>query len=86
MPKNTRLSGHTLRSEGAPFRWSADSGRYVRINALYGPATGDGFALCSCGTVSQMLHSNAERKRWHGLHKQQIREQTASPDSSTEKG
>ncbi|MET9339247.1 hypothetical protein [Nonomuraea sp. NPDC003804] len=80
MPKNTRLSGHTLRSEGKPFQWSTESRRYVRTNTLYGANTGDGVALCSCGTRSPMLHSNAERKRWHALHKDDVRAQLA--DSS----
>ena len=78
MPKNTRLSGHALRAEGKPFVWSSDSRRWMRTNAMYGSDTGDGSAMCSCGTVSQMLHSNAERKRWHAIHKQQVREQAAA--------
>lgn len=84
MPKNTRLSGHTLRSEGKPFRWSSDSRRWMRTNALYGADTGDGVAMCSCGAVSQMLHSNAERKRWHVIHKDQVRAQL--PADSSEEG
>ena len=86
MSKNTRLAGHALRSEGKPFWWSSQDLRYVRTNALHGADTGDGFALCSCGKASQMLHSNAERKRWHVVHKRTVRGQSASPDSSTEKG
>lgn len=76
MPKNTRLSGHTLRSEGKPFVWS--SGRYVRANIALGRDIPEGRALCSCGNASQKLNSDAERKRWHAIHKQQIREQAAS--------
>jgi hypothetical protein len=82
MPKNTRLAGHGLLAEGKPFHWSTEGRRFVRTDSLYGADTGDGFALCSCGLASQMLHSNAERKRWHAIHKQAIREQAASPASS----
>lgn len=85
MPKNTRLVGHTLRSEGKPYWWSFESQRHVRTNVLYGHDNGHGLALCSCGTVSQMLHSNAERKRWHAIHKQ-VLGMSASPDSATEEG
>jgi hypothetical protein len=82
MPKNARLSGHTLRAEGKPFVRSQDSSWHVRANALHGFDTKGGFALCSCGEVSQLLYSDAERKRWHGVHKQTIREEAASPASS----
>jgi len=77
MPKNTRLAGHTLKAEGKPFVWSQGSGRYVRANAVHGFDTKGGFAMCSCGEVSQTCYSNAERKRWHAIHKQQVREQGA---------
>lgn len=86
MPNTNRLAGHGLRSEGKPFQWSSESRRWVRTNALYGADTGEGMALCSCGTASPMLLSNAERKRWHAAHKQEIRERAASPDSSSEEG
>jgi CDGSH-type Zn-finger protein len=82
MQKNTRLSGHTLRAEGKPFVWN--SGRYVRSNIVHGREVPEGRALCSCGTASQKLNSDAERKRWHrDVHKRQIREQAAS---QTEEG
>lgn len=74
MPKNTRLSGHTLRAEGKPYGWAVNGGRYVRIEGS------QGVALCSCGTHSQKLHSDAERKRWHAIHKNQVRAQLASAD------
>lgn len=78
MPTNTRLPGHTLRSEGKPYVWS--SGRYMRANIALGRDVPEGRALCSCGTASQKLSSDAERKRWHATHKQQIR----AADSSKE--
>jgi hypothetical protein len=80
MPKNTRLSGHTLRAEGKPFAWSG--GRYVRTNIALGRDIPEGRGLCSCGEASQKVKSDAERKRWHAIHKQAIREQAASPASS----
>ncbi|MCC5574527.1 hypothetical protein IMZ11_02590 [Microtetraspora sp. AC03309] len=69
MPENTRLSGHTLRSEGAPFSWTQNGGRYVRTRITW---TGKG--LCSCGATSEELTSNNARKRWHRAHKDAIRE------------
>ncbi|MEU8199410.1 hypothetical protein AB0C10_37060 [Microbispora amethystogenes] len=67
MPRNTRLPGHELRNEGAPFAWS--SGRYVRQRETW---TGKG--LCSCGAVSDVLDSNNARKRWHRAHKDEMRQ------------
>lgn len=63
-----RLAGHTLRSEGAPF---------VRLGAgprgTYRPNGRIGRGLCSCGVMSDVLDSNAKRKKWHRDHKDDIR-------------
>jgi hypothetical protein len=81
MPKNTRLPGHGLRSEGMPYLW-ADWGE--------GPAWRQsldwrGYGLCSCGATSEVLASNGARKRWHADHKDEVRAAlAASPDSSKE--
>jgi hypothetical protein len=74
MPKNTRLPGHTLKAEGKPFVWSQYSRRYVRALVVYSREVKEGCGMCSCDEVSQTLHSDAERKRWHAIHKQRIRE------------
>lgn len=65
MPENTRLPGHTLRSEGAAHVWR--DGRYVRT------AEWTGKGLCSCGATSDVVGSNNARKRWHRAHKDAIR-------------
>lgn len=76
MPKNTRLPGHMLRAEGKPFLWSSDIRRWIRANAIRGADSKEGVALCSCGTASQELCSDAERKRWHrDVHKPQMRQE-----------
>jgi hypothetical protein len=79
MPKNTRLPGHTLRQEGGPFvRDRTTGGWYHDLGGW------KGVGLCSCGATSEVVDSNNARKRWHAAHKQEIREQAASPDSSQE--
>ncbi|MEV0584070.1 hypothetical protein [Nonomuraea sp. NPDC050310] len=83
MAKSTRLSGHALRSEGKPFSWSSNDQQYVRTNALYGHETGEGYALCSCGEASPWCRSNAERKRWHAIHKRRIQERAASQEEES---
>lgn len=61
-----RLAGHTLRSEGAPFSSIAGHSYQVRT-------TWTGRGLCSCGARSDVLDSNAKRKKWHRDHKDDIR-------------
>lgn len=68
MPKNTRLPGHGLQDEGKPFTWNPQRENWYRA---YG--TSEGVAVCSCGEVSQTLHSDAERKRWMNAHKDGVR-------------
>ena len=62
-----RLAGHTLRSEGAPF---ASSGPVVTYRVR---STWIGKGMCSCGAMSDVLDSNAKRKKWHRDHKDDIR-------------
>lgn len=75
MPSN-RLSGHTLRSEGKPFVWTANGGRYVRADGH----KKEGVGLCSCGAHSQNLDSDGARKRWHRCHKDEIRAKTVATE------
>lgn len=69
MPKNTRLAGHTLRSEGMPFVW-ADWGEGYDWRQ---PSNWTGKGICSCGATSEMLESNNQRKQWHAAHKAAVR-------------
>lgn len=69
MGTNTRLSGHELYREGAPYD---DRGR--PINIFWGGTAGAGRGKCSCGELSPGLSSATKRKAWHRAHKQEIRE------------
>ena len=54
----TQIPGHGLRAEGKP-------------GGLYsGTRTGPG--VCSCGATSEVLESDAARKRWHVQHKADV--------------
>lgn len=64
----TVLHGHKLRGEGAPYN---ESGAPVRIASW--SVGGEGRAKCECGDLSEVLPSAAARKRWHRLHKGDIR-------------
>jgi hypothetical protein len=64
---SNRLSGHSLRSEGKPFVWTKNGGRYVRTEGY------QGVGLCSCGAHSKPLDFDNERKRWHrDVHKPEV--------------
>jgi hypothetical protein len=52
------LGGTAFDNAGYPFRWEKTAG--------------EGRAKCSCGVLSEWLHSGAERKRWHKEHKAQV--------------
>lgn len=64
------VSGHTLRSEGAPFD---ENGNHIYPNGPRGGVSGTGRAKCSCGEVSEPLPSAYKRKAWHRGHKVEIR-------------
>ena len=59
----TQIRGHGLQSEGKPY---GDSGEGGWMH-LYQRHVGVG--LCSCGATSEVLASDAARKRWHREHK-----------------
>ena len=65
--QNTRLPGHELYSEGAPFD---AKGRRVGWMGTSGVGRGK----CSCGAMSLELTSANKRKAWHRAHKDEIRE------------
>ena len=60
---SARVSGHTLRYEGAAYR--SDGMPERRHN-------GWGHGKCSCGELSGALANTAERKRWHRRHKAEV--------------
>lgn len=64
MKQNTRVAGHTLEREGAAHD---DQGRLAYSSYVVTSGTGRG--MCSCGELSDVLHSGAARKRWHAEHK-----------------
>lgn len=67
---NVRLSGHTLRYEGAPFHWQVPYG-WRRLNER--GTAGRGVGMCSCGAHSSTLDSGQQRKAWHRDHKEALR-------------
>lgn len=75
-----RVSGHTLRNEGAAFE--RRDGHHYRINVW--STFGDGYGLCSCGARSPILSSGGARKRWHREHKAEILASDAATRSTLE--
>lgn len=66
---SARLHGHALWGEGAPHK---DNG----IRIWHMPAKGRG--KCECGDLSEVLETNADRKRWHRAHKDEVRAEMAA--------
>lgn len=58
----TQIPGHGLQAEGRAYGDNGNGG-WTRI------MVGDGVGLCSCGDTSEVLPSDAARKRWHKDHK-----------------
>lgn len=71
MKNSTRLSGHELESEGAPYRTIVGLKKPFKANVT--GTGGMGFGLCSCGARSGDLMSGNKRKAWHRAHKEEIR-------------
>lgn len=70
----TQLRGHGLLCEGRPFAvWVTGA----EVPTFLGPS-GDGVGLCSCGAHSDVVPTNAARRRWHNEHKDAIRAEQAS--------
>lgn len=67
---STRVSGHTLASEGRPYI-SAWDRRNQKPLPTYEHAhqDTDGYGLCSCGATSAWLSSTSQRRQWHRAHK-----------------
>jgi hypothetical protein len=75
---STRLPGHGLLSEGKPYEWrrgdeeDAPSWHPARYYGV-GRWASSGCGICSCGAASPPLESDGARKRWHRVHKDEIR-------------
>ena len=76
--RNTRLAGHTLLREGKPH--SIDGclnceaiARHEESTKTVGLRGFLGHGRCSCGDASECLSTDAERKRWHTDHKDEVR-------------
>lgn len=59
MPKQIRVSGHTLPFEG-------------RIRSYHGLGSGPGPARCSCGWESGNCENTSQRQRAHRQHKLEV--------------
>ena len=67
--RNTRVAGHALQAEGKPHEPNGEGGHMRAWRHA-------GYALCSCGAASPELESDAARKRWHAVHKDEIADET----------
>lgn len=72
----SRLAGHELISEGAPYDAKGRPAYPVRSGYSTG---GTGRGKCSCGALSDVLDSGAKRKGWHRGHKDEIQNPPPPP-------
>lgn len=77
MSAASRVTGHTLRSEGAAYRLVDDRPKRVRPSGT----SGSGRALCSCGATSDELATGRARREWHGSHKIDARKDSIPLDA-----
>ncbi len=63
-----RLPGHTLKAEGAAYKYMPAIAAGVKGRWVYDFA-GEGHGMCECGWVSELLPSNNKRKASHRDHK-----------------
>lgn len=63
------VPGHTLAYEGA----AHDDKGHVESRGGYVFRGGSGRAKCSCGELSPVMTSAAQRRQWHRDHKNDIR-------------
>lgn len=74
-----RVTGHALANEGAPHNANG-----LRVWKAYGSTAGEGHGKCSCGTISPLFLSAAERNRWHRQHKALVANTPTHPQSKPE--
>jgi hypothetical protein len=84
MPKNTRVAGHELQSEGAAFTPNPGGRRFNPVRVSSNTVSGVGSAWCSCGKLSPVLTSGGARKKWHADHKAEKRDEQAGASAITE--
>jgi len=73
----TRLAGHSLFREGAPYQGLAGAQEQVGRVSVAGP----GRARCSCSVKSGRLATAAARRAWHREHKDAVRNLAARQDA-----
>jgi hypothetical protein len=71
--KSTQLAGHGLQAEGKPYTIAGSE--LIRVQCGR-----HGRGLCSCGAASEVLPTDAARKRWHAAHKDQERQRQEQGD------
>lgn len=76
MTEFTRVSGHYLLNEGAPFNIYKNR---ITNGARYITSAGEGRALCSCGQLSDAFPSAYARRNWHKIHKADVKAGTYVP-------
>ena len=69
--KNTRVAGHGLLAEGAPFLRN-EEGDWSRVGYLFISTSGRGRGVCQCGKASPILDSSTQRRKWHREHKAEV--------------
>jgi len=67
--RRTNLRGHALRSEGKAYGLNGEP-KGSPLTRYWGHI---GQALCECGDASEVLWSDAARKRWHANHKAEVK-------------
>lgn len=69
---SARVSGHTLRNEGAAFANGHPPNQRFPIRIVWSSTSGIGYGLCSCGARSPIFASATKRKAWHRTHKAEV--------------
>jgi hypothetical protein len=67
--KNTRLTGHGLLNEGAPFLLDITTNPPVLYRMDSNGTSGVGRGRCTCRAMSPEVETAAARRAWHVQHK-----------------
>jgi hypothetical protein len=77
--KRTAIRGHALQDEGAAYHehpnydYIGNTDTHVSRYCSDTPSN-LGFALCECGSQSEVFSTTAARRRWHAEHKVYIKD------------
>ena len=71
LPK-LHVPGHHLLQAGAPYEW--DGRKWYIVSGKIGKG------LCTCGTPSDTLSTDGQRKAWHRQHREEIVAGLPNPD------